>query len=124
MEDGGSSLFAFVQKVHNIIQTGNLKITHWNQVCKVIFKQMIECVEWLHSQNICHMDISLENILINDPDVYYAKDGTLRFCLNSIQIKLCDFGLAERFRPKLIAKRIEKSVPDFRCSKYCGKVKQ
>ena len=64
MEDGGHSLFAFVQKAHSLIQAGNLEISHWNEVCKVIFKQMVECVEYLHSQGICHMDISLENVCL------------------------------------------------------------
>jgi len=121
MEDGGSSLFSFIQKVHSIIQAGNLEISHWMEVCKIIFKQMIECIEYIHSKNICHMDISLENFLINDVDVYYTRDNKLRFCTDNIHIKLCDFGLAERFRPKLTVDRSTKCVPDFLSNKYCGK---
>ena len=123
MEDGGNSLFSFIQKVHSIIQSGNLEISHWNKVLKIIFKQMIECIEYVHSQNICHMDISLENFLINDLDVYYSRNGKLKFCCDNIQVKLCDFGLAERFRPKLtVDPRTDDSIPDFQSNKYCGKM--
>ena len=69
MEDGGESLFDFVNKAHQLILSGNIDITEWHRVCKVIFKQMLECIEFIHSLNICHFDISLENFLINDVDV-------------------------------------------------------
>ena len=35
------------------------------------------------------------------------------FCTDNIQIKLCDFGLSEKFDPK--------ENPNFLSSKYCGK---
>jgi serine/threonine protein kinase len=53
------------------------------------FSDIVSAVSYLHKRNISHMDISLENCLIDSNNV----------------IKLCDFGLAEycetnNFRPK------------------------
>jgi serine/threonine-protein kinase SRK2 len=44
----------------------------------VYARQMMSGVHHMHSQNICHLDISLENLLITDNDV----------------LKICDFGVA------------------------------
>jgi tRNA A-37 threonylcarbamoyl transferase component Bud32 len=48
------------------------------EVVRVFFKQIVSGVQFLHSHGICHLDISLENILMDD-------EGTL---------KICDFGLS------------------------------
>eukprot|EP01084_Bolivina_argentea_P027752 51553_1 len=66
MENGGSALFDFITKSHNLIQSGKIEISHWKKVCKLIFSQMVECIDYIHSKNVCHFDISLENFLIND----------------------------------------------------------
>ena len=49
---------------------------------KDIFKQMLESMQYCHSQNIVHRDVKLENFLI-DTD----EDGELI-------VKLSDFGIA------------------------------
>eukprot|EP01083_Nonionella_stella_P304480 1058364_1 len=118
MEDGGCSLFSFIKKAHQLIESGKIEISHWKEVVRVIFKQMIECIDFIHSNNVAHFDISLENFLINDVNVEVRKPcfatgrnkETLRFILSDIQIKLCDFGLAKLF-----------TTNDCRCSKFCGK---
>jgi len=46
-----------------------------------LFKEILECVNYLHKQNIIHRDLKPENILITD-------EMKVRF------LKLCDFGLA------------------------------
>ena len=116
-EYGGSSLFDFVVKAHKYIAMGNITISDWHKCVKIIFNQIIECVEYMHSKNVCHFDISLENILINDIDVHCYKDingiQRIKFVEDDIQIKLCDFGLAEIFDPKKNSK--------FLCNKYVGK---
>ena len=98
MEDGGSSLFEFVQQAHHLLNEGRMDIRHWHKVVRCIFKQMVEAIEYMHSLNICHFDISLENWLINDV-CFFIEEGNeqnpkkLRCDLDSIQIKLCDFGM-------------------------------
>ena len=75
---------------------GSIDIAEWQKVAKVILKQMIDCIEYIHSKNVCHFDISLENWLINDVNVEVDKYANgvekLRFITDSIHIKLCDFG--------------------------------
>ena len=111
MEDGGiNSLFSFVLKVHRCISKGYIDINNWHKVVGIIFKQMVEAIEYIHSKNVCHFDISLENFVINDIDIKILDDGKWEFCLdNNIQCKLCDFGVAEYF-----------PNADFSTSKYCG----
>lgn len=48
-------------------------------IAKYIFKQLIEGIEYIHSNNIVHRDIKLDNILID---------------INS-NIKICDFGVSK-----------------------------
>jgi serine/threonine protein kinase len=47
-----------------------------------LFRELIECVNYLHSIPIIHRDLKLENILISDG-------------INGRFLKLCDFGLAK-----------------------------
>jgi len=47
-------------------------------VAKHYFKQLLEGVYFLHSKNVCHRDLSLENLLMDDQQV----------------LKICDFGVA------------------------------
>lgn len=50
--------------------------------------QMLDAVSYLHSQNICHRDLKLENWLYDSP----AKDSKL---------KLCDFGFGQIVEPSV-----------------------
>ena len=96
MEDGGGSLFDFIQKAHQLIKDSTIAISHWQQVVKVIFKQMLEAIEYIHSKNVCHFDISLENFIINDVQIVITKMGdvcNMRFVIDDIRVKLCDFGM-------------------------------
>eukprot|EP01084_Bolivina_argentea_P043738 80550_1 len=111
MEDGGRCLFDFITKSHRYMERGLLDVGAWHDVCKIIFKQMMESIEYIHCKNVSHFDISLENFLISDVQIIVNRDGKIRFCADTIQIKLCDFGLAELFD----------SNEDFSSSKHCGK---
>ena len=97
MEDGGGPLFDFITSAHKMIALGMLDVSHWIEVVKIIFKQMIECIEFIHSKNVCHFDISMENFLINDVLLYLDENIELHkqkilLATEDIQIKLCDFG--------------------------------
>ena len=64
----GGNLFSFVQKRRKLSE----------KISKFLFRQIILGIKHIHSQNIVHRDIKLENILIN---------------LNNT-IKICDFGIS------------------------------
>lgn len=99
MQDGNTSLFDFVQRAYQFMRFNKLDFDEWLNICTILFKQMIQCIEYIHSKNIAHFDISLENMLINDIDIELIQDEDgnekIRFCAkkNSIQCKLCDFGM-------------------------------
>eukprot|EP01084_Bolivina_argentea_P289233 496623_1 len=100
-EFGGSSLFEFIVRGHLLMAKGHITIESWTNVVKIIFKQMIECIEYIHSQNVCHFDISLENMVINDVEIEIDEQTNgipkITFLTDELQIKLCDFGLSQLF---------------------------
>ena len=63
----GGNLFSFVKKRRKLTE----------KISKFLFRQIILGIKHIHSQNIVHRDVKLENILID---------------LNNI-IKICDFGI-------------------------------
>jgi len=72
-----------------IVKTNKLQIN----TIKDIFRRLLEGVAFIHKNNICHMDLSLENILI-------APDLTP---------KICDFGLARYLeKPYIIPKELHR----------------
>jgi len=94
MEYGGTSLFRHVMKYHSLIKQNIMSIDEWGKHVKIIFKQICQILYYLHNKvHCCHLDISLENMLIKHN-----------------QIKFCDFGLANIF---------ENGV--FKYKKYVGK---
>lgn len=62
--------------------------------CKFYFRQMLSALEHLHSRNVCHLDFSMENLLLDE----------------DMNIKLTDFGVARevsgdgRFAPIMTEK--------------------
>jgi len=120
MEDGGYGLFGFVQKAHGLIKSGILMVREWQRMIALIFKQMLEAIEFAHSKGVCHFDISLENFVINGVMVQPFRDETgrdlIRFCSDKCQVKLCDFGLAVYF-PKT------SSSESFKSTKFVGKAR-
>lgn len=51
---------------------------------KMVYRQLLETLEWLHKRGLAHLDVSLENILLT------VDSGT-----GAIKIKLTDFGMAQ-----------------------------
>ena len=65
----GGNLFSFVKKRRKLSE----------KIAKFLFRQIILGIKYIHSQNIVHRDIKLENIIID---------------LNN-HIKICDFGIGK-----------------------------
>ena len=74
---------AFVEKESKKKQQTATEVTPWIESVQRIFVQMVEAVQWLHSKNVCHLDLSLENVM-------FANEKELR-------IRLIDFGMAVEF---------------------------
>ena len=113
MEHGGSDLFDFIIEAHELIACKKLKIKEWRKFTKYLFWQMIVVLKWLHNDmNICHLDLSLENILIKNGDFIAIDKDETQYTINSnVQIKICDFGLAEIFDENT----------NFQCTKFVEK---
>jgi len=78
----GGDLRSFVRKKKRIDES----------TAKFIFRQLIEALEYLHSKNIVHRDIKLDNILINNFSVIKVFDFNLHL---HIKLKICDFGVSK-----------------------------
>ena len=65
----GGDLLSFVKKRTKLNE----------KICKFIFKQLLQAIKFIHTKNIIHRDIKLDNVLID---------------LNN-NIKLCDFGVGK-----------------------------
>ena len=70
-----------------------------NQIA-VIFKQILSGLSYLHSNNIVHRDLKLENILISDTE-YVPITGE-----EYLDIKIIDFGNAKHFENNVSDKSI------------------
>ena len=60
----------------------------FEKTAKILFRQIIQGIKYIHSIGIVHRDIKLENILLD---------------LNNI-IKICDFGMGKLIKPNIIFK--------------------
>eukprot|EP00347_Sterkiella_histriomuscorum_P003207 403365182 len=75
----GKSLYSFLRK------KGGFTLKIDETTAKVIFKQIVDGVAYLHSQKITHRDLKLENVLINNQNI----------------IKIIDFGFSVKSDKKL-----------------------
>eukprot|EP01083_Nonionella_stella_P020590 57095_1 len=125
MEHGGDSLFNFIVKGHQCLSQGHITLDEWHRFCKFAFKQMIECIQYIHSQKCAHLDVSLENFLINDVDVNFTqfasgKKSRIQFQLDSVQIKIIDFGLAEMYTENEFASNKYVGKRNYKCPEICS----
>eukprot|EP01083_Nonionella_stella_P001095 3166_1 len=119
MDYCGQNFFEFVQNAHQYIQKGALDTSTWLEFCKHAMKQMVDIVQWLHSMNTAHLDISLENFTINNVKMTIDKYSNQIIGFDTdFQIKIIDFGLAEIFPTDYVT-----GITDFRCRKYVGKTR-
>merc|ERR1719336_2565910 len=87
MEFGdGGSLLDHLQNQHFPTHESDMgrRHRHWKADVKRWFKDICLAVEFLHVRNICHKDLSLQNLLLK-------TNGS------RLDVKIVDFGLAERF---------------------------
>lgn len=79
---GGSAFLVLEYMHHDLAGLFYHKVNFSLPEIKCIMKQILEGVEYLHSQHIMHRDIKPANVLLNDKG----------------ETKLGDFGLGRRFR--------------------------
>ena len=58
-------------------------------ICRLVFADMINAVRYLHGQRIVHRDIKLSNMLLHRPANNNRQNDRFNFI-----VKLCDFGLS------------------------------
>ena len=78
-----SSLAPWVVQQSRMTQRPMKENNAWTLMVKTIFRQLVECVAWMHLRGVCHLDLSLENTMIHDR--------------RRKSIKILDFGLANYF---------------------------
>merc|ERR1712129_282979 len=98
-------------------------MSQWHKIVKGIFIQMINAIEYIHSKNICHFDISMENVLVKWKAQPSARETNniektirLEYDPSNISVKICDFGLAKRMSAESMFKT-ERFVGK---SRYCS----
>ena len=81
------------KSLHEIQMTKNFNF-EFKDICLIAI-QIIERIQWIHSQKIIHRDIKPDNFLIglNDPNIIY----------------LIDFGLSKKYRSSLTGNHIKNS---------------
>eukprot|EP00484_Ammonia_sp_Unknown_P019199 CAMPEP_0197034328 /NCGR_PEP_ID=MMETSP1384-20130603/12476_1 /TAXON_ID=29189 /ORGANISM="Ammonia sp." /LENGTH=349 /DNA_ID=CAMNT_0042464243 /DNA_START=46 /DNA_END=1095 /DNA_ORIENTATION=+ len=124
MEHAGSSMFDFIVKAHTLSKSKQIHISNWKQVVQCIAKQIVEALDFLHRHNVCHYDVSIENMtLLKDPPICTTNIGRANEQLTfvevekNIQLKLIDFGLAEWFMDEAE----DDQTCCFQSTKFCGK---
>lgn len=125
VEDGGIDLLCFVKQCHEQICNGTMTICEWQKSVRLISQRLIEVIHWLHTEvGICHLDISLENVLISNvhwisyPDQY--KEWKQKLAPN-FELKLIDFGAAQQFDIENVD-QIDGLNAAFECQSVFGKL--
>lgn len=94
---GTQTLKEFVDRAHEYIRAGKLKVAHWKKICKYVSWQIAATLYWMHTDmNCAHLDLTLENIMISNGNFDIAEDGQVTIDRN-LSCKIIDFGLAEIF---------------------------
>lgn len=108
LEDGGCDLFNFTTECHEKIALGTMRISDWRATTKRIAIKLARIIRDLHDVNLCHLDLSLENVLIenvqwvqiggNGTDSSFGSDANEASKYKKIddcfRLKVIDFGAA------------------------------
>ena len=72
---------------------------------KYIFKQVVEGISYLHSKNVIHRDIKLENLLLDDNKILKIIDFGFSVCVKKEQ-KINNFcGTPTYMAPEIVSKK-------------------
>ena len=106
---GGINMFEYIKSSHEMIKDGEIPIQEWKRHCKILIKQILLYINWMHNHVfLCHLDISLENMVINNVEYdYHLKKFT-----NHGNLSIIDFDYSEVISPKT----------EYKCSKFVGKL--
>eukprot|EP01084_Bolivina_argentea_P155583 271132_1 len=112
---GGSSLFDFMVQAHKLISMNKIEISEWISVVKIIFKQMVECIEYIHSKCIIFRDLKLENIILDQyGNVKITDFGAARKCSHSNSCIRGNVGTPGYMDPRvMLSQYYDKSVDLF-----------
>ena len=69
------------------------------EIIQYFMRQIVEGLKYIHSKNIIHRDIKLDNVLIN----FKNKEDQKNFNLLAAEVKIIDFGLATKLGPDRLA---------------------
>ena len=61
----------------------------WLKMVRDVFQQLASTVSWMHRNGVCHLDLSLDNVMISD---IRPSDG-----IKKLTVKIIDFGVAKYF---------------------------
>ena len=87
LENGGINLKKYINNKNN---KDSFDIDQHIKLTQLMHKQLFDAVHWIHKQKVCHLDISLENIVINIINNEFSPSLQPSFTL-----KLIDFGVAQ-----------------------------
>ena len=77
------SLQSWVTSQSRLAQRPMKENNEWTLMVKTMFRQLVDCVKWMHDRGVCHLDLSLENSMIHDR--------------RKKHVKIIDFGLGRYF---------------------------